>query len=139
VLNKEGNLVSVSGGNLVLGEGGPIHLGQVDHKEITITADGYILVDAAQVAKLRVVKVGNPQELKAVSGSFYRGNEDQLDLSDDENPQAVQGYVETSNVSVIDQMMDLIYLNQKYSLATKVVQSYDENLAASMKMGELNQ
>lgn len=137
VLDSNGNLVSAAGSYQVMGQGGPIVLTTAE--DIMIDAEGKIWVDGEEAARLQIVKIANPENLKALTGSFYQASAEGLQISDDDNPRLVQGYVETSNVSVIDQMMELMYLSKKYSIATKVVQARDEGLASAMELGRPTQ
>ncbi|MBU0686340.1 MAG: flagellar hook-basal body complex protein [Candidatus Margulisbacteria bacterium] len=132
-LDPNGNLLSVAGEYPILGEGGPINLSSAE--DVTINQNGEIMINDEKVAKLRIVKIENPDALEPLTGSFYQGDSEVLMVEEDLNPRVVQGYVETSNVSVVDQMMELMYLSQKYQITTKVVQARDSGLAAAMQLG----
>ena len=51
----------------------------------------------------------------------------------------IQGYVEASNVNIIDQMMEMIYLEKLYSLNVKVIQTRDAELTRAMELGRPTQ
>ena len=120
-----------------MGQSGTITLDPSSN--ITINSEGKIIIDGDEVAVLKVVNISNTGALLPVTGSFYKASAVGADITDDDNPQVIQGYIETSNVSVIDQMMDLIFLSKKYSISTKVVQTRDLDLSAAMKMGDVGQ
>ncbi|MFA4858414.1 MAG: flagellar hook basal-body protein [Candidatus Margulisiibacteriota bacterium] len=136
-VDTQGNLLTVAGNYKVMGQNGPITLDLSEN--VTINPEGKIMVDGEEVAILRVVNIANTGALQPVTGSFYKAAPIGAEISEDANPQVIQGYIETSNVSVVDQMMDLIFLSKKYGLSTKVVQSRDVDLSAALKMGEMGQ
>lgn len=51
----------------------------------------------------------------------------------------IQGYVEASNVNIIDQMMEMIYLQRIYDINTKIISTRDSDLSKAMGMGSLTQ
>ena len=108
--------------------------------EITVTADG--TVSALQSGSSTPVEVGqielaqfiNPGGLKAMgrnlfsstgaSGEATTGNPDSEGFGS-----INQGFIELSNVNVVEEMVNMIVSQRAYELNSKVVKSADEMLA----------
>jgi len=52
------------------------------------------------------------------------------------SPRIVQGYVEASNVSVVDSMMEMIYLSRLYTLDTKIISTRENILTQAIGIGK---
>ena len=132
-LNKDGQLVTVSGGHLVLGKRGPIIVPA--GSEVEVTNLGEIKVDGATVDSIRIADVPDKGMLEAVSGSVMRSKAPGAIFYDKESPNVVQGYVESSNVSMVDEMMNLVMVSRLYGINVKVIQARDANLSRAVEMG----
>ncbi|MFH0887287.1 MAG: flagellar hook-basal body complex protein [bacterium] len=129
-VDSEGRLLTVAGNYPVIGEGGPIVL--VPGTQFTVDQIGQIIVNGDVVDKIRVVKFSSNQGLQFVTGSILRGgsNPEVLDT-----PRVLQGYVETSNANVVDQMANMIQLSRIQSLDTKMISARDQMLSKMIEMG----
>lgn len=121
-IDKDKYLVTQDGYK-VLGESGPIAL---DGAEITISDEGNIVVDGSQVEKLKIVTFKATERLKKEGASFlsYTGNS-----ADEKTPDQVsvqQGALEQSNVSVVNEMTNMIEATRSYESVQKIIQTYDE-------------
>jgi flagellar basal body rod protein FlgG len=136
-LNKEGQLVSTSGGHLVLGSRGPIVVPPGSRLEIS--SSGEIKVDGNYVDSVRVVDVVDKNVLESVSGSVFRAKATAGVVREIEGPRIIQGYVESSNVSMVDEMMNLVMISRLYGVNTKLIQTRDANLSRALEMGRPTQ
>ena len=48
-----------------------------------------------------------------------------------------QGYLETSNVSVVHEMVEMISVSRQYEANQKVIQTYDTSLGTATQLGRL--
>jgi flagellar basal-body rod protein FlgF len=124
-LGKEG-ILETKDGYPVLGENGVIRLA---NDKFLVREDGKIYSqDGQEVDRLKVVRFDNERYLKKMGESFYTTN----DISGpahiaegDERPRILQGYTETSNVNVVNEMVQMIEVNRAYEANQKTITSED--------------
>ncbi len=132
-LDRDGRMLSVAGNLPVQGEAGPIILSA--GSQVEFTQSGEIMIDGVMVDRLRIVKPELKNSLDTVNGSLFKKTDPYSVMLDVENPRVIQGYVESSNVSVIDLMMEMMELEKTYSLNTQVIKSRSEALARGNELG----
>jgi len=137
-LDKDGSLLSVAGNFPVMGTHGPITV-STGGGEVEITQDGDVKVAGEVVDRLFVVKPENKTSLESLNGSLFKLTDVNSALIEISNPRVIQGYIESSNVNIVDQMMEMIYLERTYNLNTRVVRMRDESLAKAMELGRPTQ
>lgn len=130
-LTRDGSLTTddlgfliTSGGDYLLGQGGPI---QLPAGEVSIGEDGSIQVNGEQVATLRVATVADPSQLEKVGGGRFR-IPDGITLQGAVGYVIRQGYLESANVDVITQMVDMIASYRSYEADAKALKGQDETL-----------
>jgi len=137
-LDNEGHLISVSGNYPVMGKGGPVVVPAGANVEFT--QNGEIKVDGVVMDAIRVVKPEQNGALESLNGSIFKKKGALDNLVDVENPRVLQGYVESSNVNVIDQMMEMIYLERQYNLNAKyIINAREQTLSKAMDLGRATQ
>jgi flagellar basal-body rod protein FlgG len=124
--NGMGDLVTLQG-HRVLGEGRiPINLDEAT--EFSVSAAGKVYADGKEVTKLSIVDFANKREELGREGyNLYYSKSNALP------EQAIktsvkQGFLETSNVSVVDSMVEMIRFQRNYEANQKSVLSEDETL-----------
>lgn len=125
-LDLEGYL-TLNGRYRVLGEAGEI---QVGSDKFTVSQDGSIEVDGAVVDRLRLVEFDDLNSLSKEGECFYtveQGSERQADATT-----VIQGWLEMSNVNVVDEMAQLISVMRAYEANQRIIQSYDEILSKAV-------
>ena len=131
-IDAAGQLVDISG-NPVLGLDGPL-LFQPDESEITILPDGTIRTSNGARGKLQVVGFEQPQALAREGSNYFSGTGAQPAVE----TIVVQGALETSNVSGVNAMAEMIRVNRAYqSLATVMQQQSELSRTAIQRLGEL--
>ena len=136
-LDKEGQLVTVSGNYPVLGEQGPIVLPAGSRMDVSPA--GEVKVDGAVVDKIRLVTVADKKMLEPVSGAIFRVVASEGQIEEVLSPKVIQGYIESSNVRMVDEMMNLVMVSRLYGINVKLVQTRDGNLARALEMGRPTQ
>lgn len=130
-------LLQTSGGNLVLGNGGPISLSPFD--EISIGKDGTITIrplgqGAAELAVIDRIKLVNPEV------ETLKRNERGLFVSDngvedpDANVQIASGAIESSNVNSVEALVTMIELSRQFETQIKMMGIAEENDAAASRL-----
>lgn len=122
----------------VQGDGGPISI--PPDNEITIGADGLISLKPSSGAQNIVTQVGqlklaNPPEgelLRGADGLFRLRGGDAAPV--DPNVQVVSGYLEGSNVNVVDQLVAMISLQRQYETQMKLLSTAEQNDRAAAQL-----
>ena len=124
-------------GRPVLGDGGPITL--PPDTEITIGADGSVSASQPDqpgvvnvVAQLKLV---NPPEADLVRGDdgLFRV-QGGAPAPADPNVRVAGGYLEGSNVNVVDQMVQMISLARQFEMQTRMLSTAEQNDRAAAQV-----
>ncbi|MBP5251694.1 MAG: flagellar basal-body rod protein FlgF [Treponema sp.] len=123
---KEGILLTKEG-YPVQGENGDIH---VSDDKFFVNQDGMIYTkeDNTLIDRIKVVRFDNERYLDKQGSSMWRTNDiaGEAHIAEgDERPRFLQGYVETSNVNVVNEMVRMIEVNRAYEANQKTVQTHD--------------
>ena len=111
-------------GNLVMGEGGPIEVGDGD---LSVSASGEVSVNGISVGRIQAQTVLDLDQLHKVGGSLFVVPEG-VELVPVEKAVIRQGFLETSNVDIVGEMIDMIVSFRSYEANAKAVQSQDQSL-----------
>ncbi len=128
-LGKEGILLTKEG-YPVMGESGPIH---VKDDKFVVNKDGmvYNADDNALVDRVKIVRFDNERYLKKQGSSFWKTNDiaGPYHIAEGgERPQLLQAYTETSNVNVVNEMVQMIEVNRSYEANQKSIETEDDML-----------
>lgn len=129
LLGKEG-ILETKDGYPLMGENGTIH---VEDDKFTVNEDGMIYSkDGELIDRIKVVRFDNERYLKKMGNSLWSSN----DISGEayvaeglERPKMMQGYMETSNVNVVNEMVKMIEVNRAYEASQKTIQSEDSMMS----------
>ena len=104
-------------------------------KDLAVDASGKVTVknsdgEFEELGQIKVVQFLNPAGLEATGKNFYKatgasGEEIVLDEEDAETSIA-QGFLETSNVQVVDEMIKMITAQRAYEMNSKSIQTADD-------------
>ncbi|UCH09880.1 MAG: flagellar basal-body rod protein FlgG [Fidelibacterota bacterium] len=136
-INADGYIVTSTGLRL----GSEISL-PPDTESINIGQDGILSVILAgesepeEIGQLELVKFVNPGGLNAVGGNLYEetvaSGPPTIGFAGDEGFGSVlQGFLEKSNVDVVQEMINMIVAQRAYEINSKAVKSADEMLAVA--------
>lgn len=128
-LDANGQLVN-AGGLPVQGAGGPI---QAAGGQLSIDAEGNVLVDGMNRGRLRVVNFETPHRLLHRGDGLLTAPEDLAPT--DAAPGDVsllQGHLEGSNVDTVRTLVDMIAAQRAFEVGAKVLQANDEMLGQSV-------
>ncbi len=110
-----------------------------DAETITIGADGTVSVtlpgqkEASQVGQIQLVKFINPAGLESIGRNLFMPTDSSGDPvtgtpGEEGFGTLAQGYLEMSNVSVVEEMTNLIIAQRAYEVNAKAIQAADEML-----------
>jgi flagellar basal-body rod protein FlgG len=104
-------------------------------KDITVDELGYIYGldeddENVELGRLMLVNFMNPEGLQSEGQNLYRATgasgEETLLEAEEMNTKVVQGYLEVSNVQVVDEMVKLITAQRAYEINSKTISTADE-------------
>ncbi len=127
-LTKEGYLVNCDG-DYVLGvneNGAEGHIQLDTTAETSIDQSGTIYQNNMPVAQILITDFANYDYLKHYGENYYEPVEGAEIVAP--NAKVYQGYLETSNVSVVDEMVEMIAVTRAYESNQKVIQAMDDTL-----------
>ena len=113
-----GGMLTTRAGDLVLGEGNqPIRV--PPNATVQIGEDGTVLANGTRVARLLIVQ---GDLTKSPNGDFVGVAQPVA------NPRVVAGALETSNVSMVREMVTMIELIRAYETHQKIIHAHDDTL-----------
>ncbi len=122
-LTDDGYLATASG-DLVMGEGGPILLDE----DFTIQEDGAIMVQDSIVDYLSIVQVDDPNMLKRVGEGYFKASEDAFVRPTNEDVKVKAGFVESSNVNTLEEMVNMIEVYRHFEANQRALTTQDDSL-----------
>jgi flagellar basal-body rod protein FlgG len=138
-LNANGQVVTCDGMPLLSGFQ-PIPAGTT---AIGIAETGEVTVQSAsgnQTFRLALSRFANPAGLRSLGGNLYEetkasGTPEQGNPSEQGFGSVMQGFIENSNVNIVEEMVNLIVAQRAYEINSKSIQTSDEMLqnVAQMK------
>lgn len=136
---RVGRLTVNPDGRLVTQEGYPLTSEitiPVDSKNIKIKTDGTVHADVGtdqtiEAGKIQLMNFVNSEQLKPIGNELYvatalSGEPEQL--IDENTHKILQGFIEMSNVDLIDEMTDLLLAQRAYQLNARLIQTADQIL-----------
>ncbi|HYC72675.1 MAG TPA: flagellar basal-body rod protein FlgG [Opitutaceae bacterium] len=131
-LNAQGQVVTVDGLPILSGFQ-PVPPGT---ESITIAEDGNVTLQSsggAQTFRLTLTRFANPAGLRSLGGNMYEetaasGTPEAGNAGEQGFGRTIQGYVETSNVNIVEEMVNLIIAQRAYEINSKSIQTSDEML-----------
>ena len=121
-LDAEGALRTTDG-DYVQGEGGDIII-PTDAAQVAITATGEIYADGEYIDTIKIVNFEDYNYLKKYGENMY----DAVEGATEVEPSAIihQGYLESSNINVVSEMVEMITITRAYESNQKALQTADQ-------------
>ena len=125
LLNGEMEIINDAGWKLN-GENGVIKLPR-NANDITVNNQGDVLVDGVRISKINIVDFEDKNVLREAGNSAFRTNPgNRVDIAEDFELQ--QGFLETSNVSVIDEMVNMMANMRSFQANNNVSKTINQTL-----------
>ena len=142
---RGGTLQVNADGLLATADGNPLKPGIAvsgHGAQIVIGADGTVSErsssgnDSVNIGRIELARFADASSLEPVGNGIYRATEKSGDASFgrgglDGFGSLAQGFAESSNVRLVDEMVNLMVAQRAYEMSTKVIQAADEMLAMS--------
>ena len=139
-MNTDGELVTPEG-YPVIGEDGRINIlgslkgNPADASKISVSSDGIVrirtsnLKQNSEVGKLKIVDFDNLTKLNPIGSSLFDAGT--MPPAETKDFTVSQGYLEQSNVNIIDEMVSMITNMRIYETNQKVLKSISDNITRS--------
>lgn len=115
-------LLTAASGEPVVGSGGPIQLGSAIPG---IETDGTVRIGADAIDQLQVMHFANESKLQYLGNGLY-ADPGQAIPTDEGYAVVRQGYLESSNVAPVTEMVQLMETMRHFEAAQRLVRGYDE-------------
>lgn len=139
-LTRAGNFTLDGNGQLVTKEGHPVlRTGEpgadpasrvirvTGNAPLNISDSGDVIEGTEIVGRLSLVQVNNPDSLlKQGSGLYTFKDNIAPDMVNVTNPSVRQGFLETSNVNIVQEMTDMISTQRVFESTQKAISAYDQ-------------
>lgn len=129
-INNEGNLVTQDG-NPVLNTNGSvvkIDIKTSDIDKLNVSEDGTIFFNNNKVDKLKIVDFEKSTDLITIGNSFYKTSSNDVNSIEAKNCKINQGFIEGSNSSSIENMINSISATRTYEALSKVIKTTETTL-----------
>jgi flagellar basal-body rod protein FlgF len=132
--NADGRIVDTNGRS-VSGEDGVITLPPTTSlSEVHVSSDGRISAGGALIGKFRIVDFNDKEaELLPAGGSCFEAPKD-IRPGLAENIVVKQGYLEASNVKMVDELVDMIMVQRLYEANMKFITAQKETSGSLMSL-----
>lgn len=132
-LSSDGTLMTKDG-DFILDENGDM-INIPPGTDISINQSGVIYASGQEVARLQMVDFEDYNYLKKFGENMYIAVDGAV--TQEANCKVYQGYLEASNVNVIDEMVEMISVTRDYESNQKIIQSIDSTLETAVNLGRL--
>jgi flagellar basal-body rod protein FlgG len=147
---RDGSFLVNSDGQLVTNQGYQVTgVGQIPATatNISIGSDGTISATVnnavVKISPITISNFPNPEGLNSLGGNLYQETAASGNAVDGQTPgqngmgTLAQGYVETSNVQVVEEMVNMIQAQRAYEINSKAIQTADQmmGMANNLRQG----
>lgn len=122
LIDQQGRLVT-NEGLFVLGDEGIITLDQYD---VRISRDGSVYSNENLIDKIKIVGIEDGNTLRKQGSNVYIGTADTVETEFTGTME--QGFLESSNASSIEEMINMINVMRTYEANQKIIQTYDATM-----------
>lgn len=118
-------------GNIVLSEDNSEIKVPINSRSLEFKSDGTVVSlnsdgQREQIAKLALVDIYNKEDMQKYGHSYMQMTNNTQAIEHPFGGKVLQGYLEKSNVSAIDEMVDMIQMYRGFESDQKVINAYDQ-------------
>lgn len=121
-------VLTTAGGQQVMGEQGPIVVGDVAP---VIDTDGTVRVRGELAGRLRIVEVADPQKLAALGDGAFAALPG-AELIDVATARVRQGFLETSNVSAVAEVIRMMEIVRHFEATQRLARTHDDMMSKAI-------
>ncbi len=125
-LSNTGEIVTATGAKL-LGQSGPIQIppGGI---EILVDSKGNVKVDGNNIGTLMITNFTDLTSLVSIGDSSFTAPIESINENNDIDIKVAQGYLESSNVDIVIELVDMIANMRSYEASNNVIKSFSDLL-----------
>ena len=135
---RDGGFKVASDGRVVTNDGLPVQSGfqpiPVDAQSVNISTNGQVTIQTpggSQTFQIQLVRFNNPAGLRSMGGNLLEETPSSGTPTLGTPAEAgfgsiLQGYLETSNVNVAEEMVNMILAQRAYEVNSKAIQTSDQ-------------
>lgn len=127
-LNVDGAVVNKNGDYLMGTDGAHIILDPT--QDFSVDRAGRVFQNGVQMAQVQVTDFEDYDYLRRYGETYFEPVDGATEK--DATAQVYSGYLEASNVQVVQEMVDLITFTRAYESNQKIIQAYDETLGTTV-------
>ncbi len=132
-INAQGEMLTADGSK-VMGLNGPIVINpEVRHEKMLVGKNGALSVGQEDLDVLRVVAVAEPDKLNRVGTTLFTAPEGTKPQAVSPGTEVINGYLETSNTTLYEEMAEMISCLRSYEANSKVLKNHDDNVMAMIR------
>jgi len=130
-IRADHTLVTTQGCEILTEDGSPVQL-NAQNGALTINRDGSLFQGDTPLGHLQIVSFADTSKLMpAAGGSFVPlAGMEPIPV---ENPDVLQGHIESSNIAPLREMVDLVTIARAYEANQKLIQSRDSALEKALE------
>jgi len=133
--DEDGQIVD-SLGRIVAGEGGSISIpNNIGISQLHVSSDGTISAGSTRIGRFDIVDFGDDEsKLVPIGDSCYRMPDAAVEPLEAERVVVKQKFQEASNVKVVEELVDMIFVTRLYEANVKAITSQQEASASLMSL-----
>ncbi len=129
-MTSDRTLVTASGDQVLSDGGSPITL-LPNGGPIVINQDSTVFQGSVALGKLSVQKFSDNSQLIPIAGGFFVAGPG-VKPEAVSNPELLQGYLESSNVTPLREMVDLVLISRAYEANEKIITTVDQQMQKTL-------
>lgn len=137
-LNNEGVLVTKDGKAVLSESNSEIKIGLdntntgISVDKLTVGEDGTLYLKNQAVDKFKIVNFNTPSDLETIGNSLFKKINTDIQPIAAQNSKVSQGYIEGSNSSVIENLINSISASRSYESLSKVIKTSEMTLSKAV-------
>lgn len=126
-VSSDGFLITKHG-HQVMSENGPVELDIKNRDAISISTTGEIIQGRNRKGSLKIVEFDDTQKLSQLGGGLFLATDPNIVSQKAENTSVYQGTLESSNLSPMTEMAEMINVMRMFEANQKIVQMNDDRM-----------
>jgi flagellar basal body rod protein FlgG len=124
-------LVTSAGGEVLSENGSPITLPS-NGQPLTVNRDGSMVQGDVALGKLAVVNFPDHSQLSPTAGGYFIPMNG-VAPTPVQKPEVLQGYLESSNVTPLREMVDMVLISRAYEANQKIITTIDQQMQKTLE------
>jgi flagellar basal-body rod protein FlgF len=129
-LDADGQMTNQLGQPVLSAAGQPIII-PPGTRDVSVTPDGTVSADTEVVGTVGIVRFENPREMKREANNLYAAEETP---QPDETSRVLQGVLEESNVSAVQEMTTMIGVHRAYAANQRLLQDEHDRIRRAIRV-----